>query len=272
LSRTYSRLATRVATAVVLIGGLLAALFLLPAPGLAALIALLVGAAGFEWAKLCKLPRPLAWAYAIAVALGAVFLYLSSKEVQRAAFFISALFWLFAAPAWLWQGMNSGPVRLLALAGFVVLIPAALAMMILPPQAVLIVLILVWVADTGAYFVGSRFGRRKLAPSISPGKTWEGAAGALAGTLVYAIICVALIPQLKSGIAGGTWAAYLAAAAGLCAASILGDLFESAAKRQAGVKDSGALLPGHGGILDRIDSATSTLPLAALLWPLIDGK
>ena len=253
MPRTYSRLATRVATAVVLIGGLLAALFLLPAPGLAALIALLVGLAGFEWAKLCKLSRPLTWAYAIAVALGAIFVYLSSKEVQRAAFFISALFWLFAAPAWLWQGMKSGPVRLLALAGFVVLI-------------------LVWVADTGAYFVGSRFGRRKLAPSISPGKTWEGAAGALAGTLVYAIICVALIPQLKSGVAGGTWAAYLAAAAGLCAASILGDLFESAAKRQAGVKDSGALLPGHGGILDRIDSATSTLPLAAILWPLIDGK
>jgi phosphatidate cytidylyltransferase len=201
-----------------------------------------------------------------------VLVYLSSKEVQRAAFFISALFWLFAAPAWLWHGMKPGHARLLAAAGFVVLVPAGLAMMVLPPRAVLIVLILVWVADTAAYFVGSRFGRHKLAPAISPGKTWEGAAGALAGTVVYAIICVALIPQLKSGIAGGIWAAYLAAAAGLCVASILGDLFESAAKRQAGVKDSGALLPGHGGILDRIDSATSTLPLAALLWPLIDGK
>jgi phosphatidate cytidylyltransferase len=261
-----------VATAVVLIGGLFAALFLLPPPGLAALIALLVGLAGFEWAKLCKLSRPATWAYAIAVALGAILVYLSSKEVQRTAFLISALFWLFAAPAWLWRGMQPGHAGLLTAAGFIVLIPAALAMMTLPPHAVLLVLVLVWVADTAAYFVGSRFGRHKLAPSISPGKTWEGAAGALAGTLVYAIICVALVPQLKSGIAGGAWAAYLAAAAGLCVASILGDLFESAAKRQAGVKDSGTLLPGHGGILDRIDSATSTLPLAALLWPLIDGK
>lgn len=272
MSRTYSRLATRVATAAVLIGALLAALFLLPAAWLAALIALLVALAGFEWARLCKLHNPVTWVYAIAVALGAILIYLSSREIQRAAFLISALFWLFAAPGWLWQGMRSRHALLLALAGFVVLVPAALAMMILPPQAVLIVLVLVWVADTAAYFVGSRFGRHKLAPAISPGKTWEGAAGALAGTLAYAIICVALIPQLKSGIAGGIWAAYLAAAAGLCVASILGDLFESAAKRQAGVKDSGALLPGHGGILDRIDSATSTLPLAAILWPLIDGK
>jgi phosphatidate cytidylyltransferase len=253
---------------VALIGGLLAALFLLPASWLAAVVAL----AGFEWAKLCKLGNRSTWIYAIAVALGAVLIYSSPKQIQQAAFWVSALFWLAAAPAWLRHGMNSGHARLLAAAGFVVLVPAALAMMILPPQAVLVVLVLVWVADTAAYFVGSRFGRHKLAPSISPGKTWEGAAGALAGTLVYAIICVALIPQLKSGIAGGTWAAYLAAAAGLCVASILGDLFESAAKRQAGVKDSGALLPGHGGILDRIDSATSTLPLAALLWPLIDGK
>ena len=125
-----------------------------------------------------------------------------------------------------------------------------------------------WVADTAAYFVGSRFGRRKLAPSVSPGKTWEGAAGALAGALAYAIICAALVPQLEAGIAGGrAWGAYLAAVAVLCVASIVGDLFESAAKRQAGVKDSGTILPGHGGILDRIDSATSTLPLAAVLWP-----
>jgi phosphatidate cytidylyltransferase len=134
---------------------------------------------------------------------------------------------------------------------------------------VLIVLVLVWVADTAAYFVGSRFGRHKLAPAISPGKTWEGAGGALAGTLAYAVACGMLVSQLKTGIVGGAWILYLATAAGLCILSILGDLFESAAKRQAAVKDSGTLLPGHGGILDRIDSATSTLPLAALLWPLI---
>src|SRR6185503_17555955 len=102
--------------------------------------------------------------------------------------------------------------------------------------------ILVWLADTAAYFVGSRWGRHKLAPGISPGKTWEGAAGGIAGALVYAALLAAL--------------------------SIIGDLFESAAKRQAEVKDSGTLLPGHGGILDRIDSATATLPVAGLLLSL----
>jgi phosphatidate cytidylyltransferase len=193
-------------------------------------------------------------------------------EFKRAAFLISALFWLFAAPVWLWRGMTARHAPVLALSGFVVLVPAALAMMVLPPQAVLIVLVLVWVADIAAYFVGSRFGRHKLAPAISPGKTWEGAGGALVATLAYAIVGGALISSSRAGIGSNMWAVYLAAAAGLCALSILGDLFESAAKRQAAVKDSGALLPGHGGILDRIDSATSTLPLAALLWPLIGGK
>ena len=102
---------------------------------------------------------------------------------------------------------------------------------------------------------------------------WEvrEAAGGLLGTLSYAIICAAFVPQWGERLTGAQWAVYLAGAAVLCAASIVGDLFESAAKRQAGVKDSGEVLPGHGGILDRIDSATSTLPLAAVLLPLIVG-
>jgi phosphatidate cytidylyltransferase len=122
------------------------------------------------------------------------------------------------------------------------------------------VLILVWLADTAAYFVGSRWGRHKLAPGISPGKTWEGAAGGIAGALVYAT-GVALVRNEPL-------ASYLVVAALLAALSIIGDLFESAAKRQAEVKDSGTLLPGHGGIMDRIDSATATLPVAALLLSL----
>jgi len=142
----------------------------------------------------------------------------------------------------------------------VVVIPAALALAILEPAEVLAVLVLVWIADTAAYFVGRAFGRHKLAPSISPGKTWEGAAGGMGGALVYAIVLAAL--------SRGAWWTYLGIAAVLAVLSIVGDLFESAAKRQAGVKDSGTLLPGHGGVMDRIDSATATLPVAALLLSL----
>jgi phosphatidate cytidylyltransferase len=138
-------------------------------------------------------------------------------------------------------------------------------MVAMPAPQVLAVLALTWIADTVAYFAGTRWGRHKLAPSISPGKTWEGAVGGLAGVLVYAGIMAAMV----EGIA---WAPFLGTAALLAALSIVGDLFESAAKRQASVKDSGALLPGHGGILDRIDSATSTLPIAAALAPWIVGK
>jgi phosphatidate cytidylyltransferase len=156
---------------------------------------------------------------------------------------------------------------LLLAAGLVVLVPAALAMVALAPAEALLVLAVVWIADTAAYLVGRRWGRHKLAPAISPGKTWEGAAGGLIGAAAYAMI----LSILFAGIQGTRMAVFLGAAALLVVVSILGDLFESAAKRQAGVKDSGTLLPGHGGMLDRIDSATAVLPLAALIVPFVKG-
>ena len=180
---------------------------------------------------------------------------------QAYAFAIAALFWVLVAPFWLVRGLAGARSGALAAAGFVVLVPASLAMTTLEPRRLLAVLVLVWVADSAAYFVGRALGKRKLAPSISPGKTWEGAAGGMAGALVWAIICRGFFDD-------PAWLPYLGAAALLAAASIVGDLFESAAKRRAGVKDSGALLPGHGGILDRIDSATAVLPLSALLLSL----
>ncbi len=261
-------LAARIGTAAVLIAGLLAALFLLPGPLLAAVVAAIVALAAFEWAKLCRF-RP-SWAYAYAALAAACVALPAWMGAGKPVIVIGAAFWIGVAPLWLWRGVRPSHAGLLAAAGLAVLAPAGAAMLALSPPQILLALGLTWVADTAAYFVGSRFGRHKLAPSISPGKTWEGAAGALAGALAYAIICAALVPQLKAGIAGGpAWVVYLAAISILCVASIAGDLFESAAKRQAGVKDSGTLLPGHGGVLDRIDSATSTLPLAAVLWPMV---
>jgi phosphatidate cytidylyltransferase len=129
------------------------------------------------------------------------------------------------------------------------------------PWLLLGIMVLVWVADSAAYFTGRKFGKTKLAPSISPGKTWEGVIGALLGVSVYVLLAWSfssythlfmLLPNIL--LASWCWV-------GL---AVIGDLFESAIKRQAGVKDSGALLPGHGGLLDRIDALTSTLPLAAL--------
>ena len=175
------------------------------------------------------------------------------------AIVVATIFWIVAVPLWLARGVATQHRLALIAAGVIVLIPAGYALAVLQPRQVLAALILVWVADTAAYFVGRKWGRRKLAPSISPGKSWEGAWGGIAAAVAYAIICGTFL----LGPVG--WLTLAVTAALLAAISIVGDLFESAAKRQAGVKDSGTLLPGHGGIMDRIDSATAVLPVAALL-------
>jgi phosphatidate cytidylyltransferase len=258
--RLKGQLAARIGTAAVLIAALLAALFFLPPRALELLIALILLFAAQEWAQLCRLERTAALVFAAAVAL--VFVALERAELQRPVFAAAAAFWIALVPVWMWRGVRAQQTTWLGAAGFGVLVPAGLAMASLEPLEVLLVLVLVWIADTAAFFVGRAWGRRKLAPEISPGKSWEGAIGGLVGAAAYAIICGWFI----DGIA---WPALLAGAVLLAMVSIIGDLFESAAKRQAGVKDSGTLLPGHGGILDRIDSATAALPLAALLWPMV---
>jgi len=152
----------------------------------------------------------------------------------------------------------------MAVVGWMVLIPTGLAMMDLratSPWLLLGIMALVWVADVAAYFAGRRFGKNKLAPSISPGKTWEGVLGAVLGVSLF----VALAGCFSGLVHGYPNFLMLIFVSWLWVAlSVIGDLFESAVKRQAGVKDSGALLPGHGGMLDRIDALTSTLPMAAL--------
>jgi len=216
-----------------------------------------VAAGGHEWARLCRLAN--AWLYAVGVALAFGGIYAAGEPAIRLAYVVAALFWVLAVPLWLARGVNPQPRLALLVAGFLVLVPAALAFAELPPERVLQVLVLVWAADTAAYFVGRAWGRRKLAPAVSPSKTWEGAWGGIAGAVAYAIIGGTFL----SGV--GAWPVYAVVAVLLGVISIVGDLFESAAKRQAGVKDSGTLLPGHGGILDRVDSATAVLPIAALL-------
>jgi phosphatidate cytidylyltransferase len=224
-------------------------------------MALIAGIGGFEWARLCGLGVLAARLYAAGIV--AALALLAAIDFKLPVFMFAAIFWLLAVPAWLWLGVKSEHRSALAAVGFLVLVPPALAMIAFRPGEALLVLAVAWIADTAAYFAGRRWGRRKLAPSISPGKTWEGAAGGLIAAAAYAIIVSVVLAEGKGAMA------LVCAAALLVAVSIAGDLFESAAKRQAGVKDSGALLPGHGGMLDRIDSATATLPVAAAMVLLV---
>ena len=252
----------RALTAAALLAAFFAALLLLDRAAFAAVVAFIVALGGYEWSRLAGLAKIGAVVYAVSCAalLGAF----PGDDVEP-VLWGAALFWVLAVPWWLAQGVNSKSRVWLLAAGLVALVAAGLAMTAMPSRLLLITLGLVWIADTAAYLAGRAFGSRKLAPSISPGKTWEGVAGGTVACLIYAIICAMLNPDLAARVQGAIWVPYLAGAMLLCAASIVGDLFESALKRQAGVKNSGALLPGHGGVLDRIDSATATLPLALLL-------
>jgi phosphatidate cytidylyltransferase len=136
------------------------------------------------------------------------------------------------------------------------------------PWLLLAVAAVIWVADIAAYFTGKAFGKHKLAPAVSPGKTWEGVMGALAGVAVYGIVLAVVARSQPTPISAifdsGYGVPVVIAMLVLAALSIVGDLLESWMKRGAGLKDSSSLLPGHGGILDRIDALTSTLPVAAL--------
>jgi phosphatidate cytidylyltransferase len=179
---------------------------------------------------------------------------------------VGALFWCVIVPGWLWRlPQQVSSVALFAMA-FPALVPAWLATVVLRSHGagcLLGAMAIVWIADTSGYGFGRWLGRHKLAPRVSPGKTWEGVMGGLAMLLVYGVWLVlgpASAALKPAGLAGA-----LAGILFLGAVSVEGDLFESSLKRRAGVKDSGSLIPGHGGVLDRLDAQFSTLPLAALL-------
>lgn len=255
-------------TAAALLGAFLAILLLLDARVFSALLGGVLALAAHEWARLSGFSgrSAIAWAAGCAALFG-LLAWLLPRDGGAQDFVLGAgaVFWMALAPLWLRAGVARSSRFCLAAVGVGTLAIAGQAAVSLAAGQLLLVLGLVWVADIAAYFAGNAFGRRRLAPSISPGKTWEGVAGALAATLVYAILCALPGAPLAPIAQGATWAGYLAAAALLCGVSIVGDLFESALKRRAGAKDSGSLLPGHGGILDRVDSIMPTLPIAAVL-------
>lgn len=255
----------RLLTALLLGGLFLAALFLLPPLAWALFLLLFIAIGAWEWGALAGYASAGRRAFLGLVLLLALPLLPGSPlavAVQQGAtlalYALSALFWLLLAPLWL---RYRWPVRapwISVPTGLLLLLPPWLALLQLRTAGAgltLAAMAAVWLADSAAYFCGKRYGRHKLAPAISPGKTWEGLAGAL---FAVVLATAALCAWLK-------WPVWLpAGAAAIVLLSVLGDLFESLIKRQAGMKDSGSLLPGHGGVLDRIDGLTSTLPLVAL--------
>ncbi len=260
----------RVITAVALLLLLLPTILLAPplAWGVVSLGFLAVAAA--EWARL--LPRPASAPLVAAVLLvaGLAWLFLPRPAWAAPALCAVVLAWWvgfgLGALARLRAGQGGWPVAALLLFGCWL---ALYELRLVSPVALLGAMAIIWVADIGAYFVGRAVGRRKLAPRISPGKSWEGAIGGALLVVVVAWMAAAapaMAESLPAVLVGrlGPWVAGVVLV-GFAALSVVGDLHESLLKRQAGVKDSGRSLPGHGGVLDRVDALIPTMPLAALL-------
>ncbi|WP_432720674.1 phosphatidate cytidylyltransferase [Jeongeupia wiesaeckerbachi] len=277
----------RVLTALVLIPVILLGLFALPPMAWVGMVAAIIGFAAWEWQRLAGMQGTLARAYPLLTPAFFLVLALSGDRALGSPFALlgvmlaGCVFWAGIVPFWLrakWRLAEGGNLN--ALLGWAVLLPAGLAMVVLREGSMggwllLMVMAIAWVADTAAYFSGKAFGRHKLAPSISPGKSWEGAIGGMIGVVVYAL----LVP--KTPLIGGESISpliWVLIALLLTALSIIGDLLESLFKRQIGFKDSSQLLPGHGGVLDRIDSLLAILPVAAaiylsyLLFHLVPGQ
>ena len=265
---------TRVATAVVLFVAFAADVFLASPDVFALVLVLVVGAAAWEWSRLAGVRGEHAQTAcgALIGLIVLVALYVPQSEwFVRWLMLAALLFWL-AVPALFALAPVLAPIEradpVLLAGGTLLFVVTAVAMQYLhsgaphaSPLLLLYALSIVWLMDIGAYFFGRRFGRRKLAPLISPGKSWEGVWGGTAVTaLALAIVVLALDWPLRDTVRI-VLATLLAAAA-----SVVGDLYESRVKRGAGAKDSSDLLPGHGGVLDRIDGLLAALPAFAFVW------
>ncbi len=244
------------------------AVFTLPNYLLAFIFALVVLLGAWEWSSLIGFSgasRKITYVFFVGVLLVATWIFAEPHHV-RIILFIAALWWagvviMLAVYETHWLETKWLP-RMLGYSGFIVLIPAWLALIELhrkDVEAVMFVFVLVWVVDITAYFIGKRFGRRKLAPQISPGKSREGLWGALVASLILAVVGIHLFELDKA-----MWVYFGCLCLLTTLISVVGDLYESLLKRRAGVKDSGRVLPGHGGVLDRIDSLTAAAPGFAL--------
>ncbi len=278
-------LGQRIVTAAVLLALLLPALFASQPWAFAALTLLLIAAAGWEWGRLNDAggPGSLALGACLAAACAVAWTFKWTAVASAAIWWFMAAVWIIggalalrAGPA-LWQRVPQ-PQRWIF--GLVALWAAWLAVVqarAIGLNFILSVFCLVWVADIAAYAGGRAFGRHKLAPTISPGKSWEGAFSGLLGVWVLGLFWMLVIDQQLPIDADSVysnlcsrfgWVGFFVLTAGLSAMSVVGDLMESLVKRAAGAKDSSGLLPGHGGVLDRLDALLPVFPIALALGSL----
>ena len=274
-------LKTRIITAVVLLAVLLPVLFFNYFPAFALVVTLFVGAAVWEGARLFGLAE--GKARVAGVVGGALFvglMYTAKPGSVNALYGVAALLWIIRYAPTLGLGLpqlggaaNWSLAITFTFAVFACFF-AIVGLYLHSPLYLLSVMVLVWIADIGAYFSGKAFGKRKLAPTISPGKSWEGAIGGAIAVLAIASVSVLLADGSASWLqdtfsyklhARFGWGLTLLILLVIVMFSVIGDLFESALKRRIGFKDSSNLLPGHGGVLDRVDALIPVLPMAALV-------
>ena len=261
-------LKTRILTAAVLMATFIPVLFKLPESYWALVMLVMTLLALREWAQMVGFSSKQNYVYLlISFVIG---LYVIGRMLNNNLhhFFYQSLiifavvtcFWVLVVPIWFAKQFKLRGLMLKALLGWLLMLPLWLALVcakIVDSKLVLVLLATIWIADSAAYFAGKNFGKHKLAPSISPGKTWEGVAGALIGVTIFGAILYLVLGIKSIAIFPGLWLVTLL--------GVAGDLFESMIKRQMNLKDSGSLLPGHGGILDRIDGVIPSLPIAILM-------
>jgi phosphatidate cytidylyltransferase len=256
-----SNLRTRIVTGALLVSFLLVVVFWMPPQATPIFLAALVLAGAWEWSAFLRVPSTLVralYVVIISVLLFVAWRFTLQPENLHVVLAVTVAWW-FAAFVWIVLAPRRAAPWSAALAGILALVPAWLALsrlrldFIRGAEWLLFVFLLVWMADIGGYVFGRRFGRLRLAPNVSPGKTWEGVLGGMALST-----CVA--------VAGSAWfniplISFLPLCLAVVAFSVVGDLTESLLKRFVGVKDSGTLFPGHGGVMDRIDSVTAAAPV-----------
>lgn len=264
----------RILTAIVLLGITVPAIFLAPHWVWGAFSLAFLAVAAWEWSALIGQRAHAFRAALLLLGAGVGLLWAREREwlslVQVAPLVvIAAGFWVGLAGVRLHRHQSRGGGWPLAALLLLACWLSLYELRRLGPEVLVTAMAIVWVADVGAYFAGKAFGRRRLAPQISPGKSWE---GAIAGAVL--VILLGALAALHDGLAAALparmfehWGAFFCSMAlgGLVALSIVGDLYESLLKRQAGVKDSGKSLPGHGGVLDRIDALLPTMPVVLLI-------